>query len=69
MARFRSKSCPGVGTEPINGADGVCDEVAGERKLPTTRTDVAAGKCGAKDQVSRPQPTYRRETAGRVDAS
>jgi len=57
MARFRSKPCPAVGKVPIDGADRVCEAFSGERQLPVARTDVAAGKCGAKDQVSRSQPT------------
>jgi hypothetical protein len=38
------------------GAGEVCDITVGERKLPTVRTDTAAGQCGVKDQVSTRSP-------------
>jgi hypothetical protein len=56
MARFRSKSCPGAIIVVAKGAGEVCESIAGERKLPEVRTDIAAGKCGVKDQVSTRSP-------------
>jgi len=56
MARFRSKSCPGAFNVIAEGAGEVCEITVGERKLPTVRTDTAAGQCGVKDQVSTRSP-------------
>jgi hypothetical protein len=56
MARFRSKSCPDVINAVTEGAGEVCGSIPGERELPGVRTDIAAGKCGVKDQVSTRSP-------------
>ncbi len=56
MARFRSKSCPGVTIVVSEGVGEVCENTSGERKLPEVRTDTAAGECGVKDQVSARSP-------------
>ncbi len=39
---------------------------SGELRLPGAHADVAAGQCGVKDQVRRPQPLDEVRTAGRV---
>ena len=56
MARFRSKSCPGAINVIAEGAGEVCEVTPGERELLGVRTDIAAGKCGVKDQVSTRSP-------------